>query len=244
MPRTLISVLVMGLAGLAAWAQETAPVAGSRPAAPPQPDLWKLLSDCEAKYQKVNDYTATFRKQERIAGKLMPVHLMSLEFRKPLSVHLVWRDGSFKDCEALYVAGRYDGKLLVYLGHLGSFRKVMKLDPQGVEALRGSSHPIGEAGVGHLLERMVEQFENARAAGTLRTEDLTQEEIDGRKTWRVMRVLEDGGRRVWNVDQELMFPTRVITRDKEGQLVESFAYTDVKVNPGLRDEDFDPDVLW
>ena len=56
-----------------------------------------------------------------------------------------------------------------------------------------------------------------------------------------MRKLEDGGRREWDVDVELMLPTHVSTFDKEGKLLESYTYSDIKLNPGLKDEDFDPE---
>ncbi len=213
--------------------------------------LWKLIHECNARYEKVAGYSCTFRRQERIdlpagqaGGMLRPVQIMAMKFRKPASVHLVWQNGLLKNCQVIYVADRNEGKMLVYTGNLPAFRKVFRISPTSVEARRESSHSIREAGMGYLCVRMLEQFKKAEAEGTLEAGYSGIRELHGRKTWHIMRILKDGRRREWNIDVELMLPTRVATYDKDGKLLEAYGYCDVKLNPGLKDEDFDPEKVF
>ena len=206
--------------------------------------LWKLIHECNARYKKVTGYSCTFRRQERFEGMLRPVQIMTMKFRKPASVHLVWQNGLLKNCQLIYVADRNEGKMLVYTGNLPAFRKVFRISPTSVEARRESSHSIREAGMGYLCVRMLEQFKKAEAEGTLEARYLGIKELHGRKTWHIMRTLKDGRRREWNIDVELMLPTRVATYDKDGKLLEAYRYSDIKLNPGLKDEDFDPEKVF
>ena len=212
--------------------------------APGPEALAKLIDDCNASYAAVDGYTCTFTKQELFEGVLKPAEIMDMKFRKPHAVYLVWRNGILRNRRVLYVANANDGKILVYTGNLPGFHKVFRIDPNAVEAARENRHCISEVGIGYLCLRMREQFDAARAAGTLDARYLGIETLDGRKTWHIMRTLEDGGRREWNVDAELLLPTRVATFDKLGKLVETYSYSGIKLNPVFKDEDFDPDKVF
>lgn len=206
--------------------------------------LFKLIADCNTAYAAVESYSCTFSKQELFQGELKPAEIMDAKFRKPHSVSLVWRNGILRNRRVIYVPEQNDGKLLVYTGNLPAFRKVFRIPVDAAEVARENHHSITELGVGHLCLRMREQFDAARTAGKLDAKYLGIETVDGRKTWHISRRLEDGGRREWNVDVELVLPTRVATFDKDGKLLETYSYSDIKLNPGLKDEDFDPDKVF
>lgn len=206
--------------------------------------VWKLIHGCNARYEKLTGYSCTFRRQERVEGMLRPVQVMAMKFRKPASVHMVWQNGLMKNCQVIYVADKNEGKMLVYTGNLPAFRKVFRISPTSVEARRESSHSIREAGMGYLCVRMLEQFKKAEAEGILEAEYLGIKELHGRKAWHIMRTLKGGQRREWNIDVELMLPTRVAIYDKKGKLLEAYGYRDVKLNPGLKDDDFDPEKVF
>jgi hypothetical protein len=218
----------------------TAPVA--EPVGPE--GLAKLIADCNAAYDKIDGYTCTFRKQEAFEGVSRPAEVMEMKFRKPHTVHLVWQNGILRNRQVLYDARSNGGKILVYTGNLPAFHKVFRLTLDSVEVTRENRHSISQIGMGYLCVRLNEQFEQERKAGKPETKYTGLETVDGRKTWHVARTLEDGGRREWNIDVELLLPTRVATFDKEGKPVETYSYSDVKINPGLKDEDFDPDKIF
>ena len=50
-----------------------------------------------------------------------------------------------------------------------------------------------------------------------------------------------GGQTEFHVDKETSIPVRVIIRDWQGRLYEQYDYSDIKLNVGLTNKDFDPD---
>ena len=210
----------------------------------PIADPTVLVRRCAEGIKKVSDYTCRLRKQERIKGKLRPEQDMDARFRmEPHSVFLRWTSKPYKNREVLYVEGKHDGKLLVYLADWPVFKGVIPLRPDSNEALKDSLHPVSMAGIRFLVDRMVKQFDEAVDAGTLKAE-VTVEQLDDKATYRLTRKLEDGGKRHWNVDPETWLPVRVATYDKDGQLCETYWYRDLKINVGLKDNDFDPAEIW
>jgi hypothetical protein len=210
----------------------------------PIADPSELVRKCADGIKEVKDYTCRLHKQERINGELRPEQTMDARFRvAPHSVLVKWTSEPYTHRQVLYVDGQHDGKLLVYLADWPVFKGVMQLRPDSNEALKDSLHPISMAGIKYLVDRMVKQFDEAVKAGRLSAE-VTVEELDGRQTYRLVRVLDDGGKRTWNVDPETWLPVRVATCDKDGQLLETYWYRDLKTNVGLKDEDFDPAKIW
>ncbi len=237
----IILLVCGGVSGVPAWGEDAA--GESKPVGEPE-SVEKLIADCKASYEKVKDYRCTFQKQERMEDVLKPIEVMEMTFLKPQAIHLVWKNGILKNREVLYVAGKNEGKLLVYTGNLPAFRKVFRISLDSVEASRETRHPITEAGIGFLCVRLGEQFEKGKTEGKLEVRYVGVREVEGRKTWHLVKDLEDGGRREWDVDVELVLPTRVETYDKEGKLLESYGYSKIKLNPGLKDEDFDPEKIF
>jgi hypothetical protein len=204
-----------------------------------------LVDNCVAGAKKIKDYTCRVRKQERIDGKLRPEQELGAKLRlEPFSVYFKYDGELYKGREVLYVNGKNDGMLLVYLGDWPAFKRVVKIRPDSNEALKDSLHPLTMAGIHHLVNRMHEQFAAAKAAGTLNSTVDGTEELDGRTTIRLTRVLEDGGKRCWNIDPELWLPVKVATFDKKGDLLETYWYREIKVNVGLDDKAFDPKEIW
>jgi len=239
---------VLIVVALSAWCAAT-PVpgeaAGAARASAPAPDPWELARQAHARLAHINDSVAVFLKTERIDGKIQPTQTIELKVRcEPFSVYMKWLEQPLKGRQVIYQRDRFQGKLVANVGDLFGFGSVFALDPKGPEATKGNRHPITQAGIQHITERLYEQFEEARGAGILRSRFLGSEELYDRPTVKIVRLLEDGGYRYWNIDSELLLPIRVITYDARLQLLETYSFKDLRLNVGLTDDDFDPQKLW
>lgn len=238
-PVTVI-LLTMVLAALLAGEQPAESASGS-----PAPDPWELAQQAWQRRGELQDSTCIFLKTERVGGRMLPTRTIELKVRQePLSIHMRWLEAPHKGREVVYQEGRFDGKMVAYLGDLFGFESIFTFSPTGAEAMQENRHPITEAGIGHITKRLYVQCRQARNRGDLRARHLGTERYLGRPTYKIMRVLEDGGYRYWNIDTELLLPIRVITYDARHQLQETYSFKDLQLNVGLTDDDFDPQVLW
>ena len=89
----ILAVVLSGLCSLAFSARAAGNDQGER--------LLALLHKMESHYASLNDYSAIFRKQERIKNKIYDERLI-IKFQKPLKVYMKWID---IDSEALYIEG-------------------------------------------------------------------------------------------------------------------------------------------
>jgi hypothetical protein len=210
-----------------------------------EPDPLALARSAHEQLAQLKDSVALFRKTERIDGKLQPTQTAEIKVRcKPYSVYMKWVEQPYKGRQVVYQEGRFQDKLIANVGDLFGFGSVFALDPEGPEATKGNRHPITEAGIQHITERLYEQFNLASADGSLRARFLGAEDFAGRPTFKIMRVLDDGGYRYWNIDTELLLPIRVATYDADFQLLETYSFSKLRLNVGLTDDDFDPQKLW
>lgn len=212
----------------------------------------KVQSNIDA---NVRDYTATLIKQERVAGQLKPPEVCELKVRnRPFSVYMKFLSpDNLKGQEVIYVEGANDGKLI---GHAGSGLMALAgskwLDPKGTLAMMGQRYPITELGIANLVRRLIEVGQHDLKFGECevwRNDDAkvgdrpcilftVQHPIKRRDfLFHIARIF---------VDKELMLPLRYEAYDwptRPGEpppLLESYTYTNLKLNPGLTDADFDP----
>ena len=59
--------------------------------------LITMLEQMEASYAKLNDYTATFQKQERVGEKLNDREQIFVKFAKPFKVYMKWLETAPKE---------------------------------------------------------------------------------------------------------------------------------------------------
>ncbi len=205
----------------------------------------------------VKDYQCTMVKHERIGGKLADQEFMYLKVRhEPFSVYMYFLGPDrLRGQEALYVAGKNNGNLL---GHGVGIRKIagtVPLLPTGAMAMQGQRYPITEIGFLNLTRRLIEVAEQDKQYGECDVQFFRDAKLkNGRETRLVtcIQVKHPVKRsnfrfniaRVY-VDQELNIPVRYEAYDwpdtPGGQplLLEEYTYTDVKVNNGFTDADFD-----
>jgi hypothetical protein len=212
----------------------------------------KMASICANIVNNIRDYSCTLRTQERIDGRLSDEQSMFVKIRhEPFSVYMCFLGPEkIRGREVLYVAGKNNEKLLAHCVGIRKLVGTIALTPTGTMAMRDHRHPITETGVLNMARRLLagadENTHRPRADIKLRRNEM----IDHRLVTciEVRRETDAAGvdfslTRIY-VDQELKIPTRYEAYDRseiDGQpsLLEKYSYTDIKVNNGFSDADFD-----
>ncbi len=212
----------------------------------------KLTRRCAESYEEINDYSAVFVSRERIDGKLKPTNYMLLKFREfPFSVYLKWLK-PHAGREAIFVEGRNRGKLLVHeTGIKDAIAGTVKLDPHGRRVKRSSRHAITEAGIGRMIQTMQTTWKRELIHQGMDVKLLKNAQVNQRPCIAIQIYHPEPKRefafcltKVY-IDQELKLPIRIESYDwprRRGEnpvLVESYTYTNLKINIGFTDIDFD-----
>ena len=216
-----------------------------------------LLASAEvttARISRVEYYTATFRKQERISGKLGPENVLSMKVRnRPFAIYLKFlRPKAGK--EVVYAEGHHDNKVIAHNGDWT--RKLvprLAVAPDSPVALADSRHPVTEAGLFHLANRLL-SFRK-KDIGDPRSQIILDRVHDeqGRLWYRstITHAVNDGTRPFCKVvvlyDPLTQFPLRISNYDwpapghrGEPEMGESYAYDDLVLDAPLSSADFDP----
>ena len=210
-------------------------------------DLASLLLGMEAAYAKVTDYTARFTRQEWLNGGLQPREEMLLKFQRPARMYLRWTLGPPKGREILFVQGRDDDKILVHEPGLlaGLFTSVMAADSPRV--LKESRHPVTDIGLGYLIELLVSNMKRALERSELTLVDSGITFQSGHRIRRLEGIMPRDPRQnyycyraVVSIDLEWGLPVAVTIFDWDNRMIEEYTYRDLRLNPGLREIDFDP----
>jgi len=243
-------------------------LAGRAGAAEIDPGIKKLMKDPElfpqvlqrlqAKYKReITHFSATLvRRQNKseTPGGLSKWEKITLRLREkggPWAVYMYFRKGKTEGLEALYVQGRYNNKLWVkhpLLRALPPFS--LAIDDERV--MKENRHPITMAGVGRLMDSLMEQVRLAAKYGDVghAFRYLGPGRIDGRPTIKIVRQLpkRDGyycHKAVIELDQEWGYPVKVTTVDWDGVVLEQVVYEDIKWNdPEVNGDSFDKDKIF
>lgn len=228
---------------------------GVSPAAghPLEPALQMAYAAMNNIRNNIKDYSCTMVKRERINGKLNEQEFMFLKVRhEPFSVYMYFLGpDKLRGQEAIYVEGKNNGNLL---GHGVGIKKIagtVPLQPTGAMAMQGQRYPITEIGMLNLTRRLVEVAEADKKFGECEVKFFNNAKINGRVV-TCIQVVHPTPRKNFRfnvarvyVDNELNLPTRYESYDwpekAGGQpvLLEEYTYTDIKLNNGFTDFDFD-----
>ncbi|RMF92573.1 MAG: DUF1571 domain-containing protein [Nitrospinota bacterium] len=234
MQRWWLLLLVM----ITIWTGSGLPVTSNQYLADPL----SLLFQMEKRYQTVEDYTAILKSQERIEGRLKPESTIAIKFKKPFMVYMKWLDGPHKGREVLYVEGKNDNKLLVQTHKWYQFFP-LSLDPYGSMAMEGNRHPITDIGIGRLIQLLTTNFRQAQANGEVQIVEASPDTIFQRPAYKIEARFPAGKyyapRVILHIDQEYLLPIQVTVFDEADQMVEKYGYTNLRLNVGLTEHDFD-----
>lgn len=210
-------------------------------------DIDALLQRAQESYSKVNDYTGIMHKQERIGKKMMEKETIYFKFKKPFKVYMKWIEEPYKNREMIYVEGWNNNKIKAREGGLMGVVSV-NLDPRGSMAMKGNRHPVTDMGIGNLLKVVSSNVERAKKNGdSITVVKLGEEKVFGVDSIKVEATFpqekEKGYycyRAIFWVDKESRLPIKIMVYDWSNQLIENYAYENLKFNVGLTDKDFDP----
>jgi hypothetical protein len=207
-----------------------------------------------ARLARVEAYTATLRKRERVNGKLGPEQTLAVKVRnRPFAIYLKFLAPKAGK-EVVYAEGHHENKVIAHNGDWT--RKIiprLAVEPDSALALADTRHPVTEAGLVHLAKKLLAFRKldmNDPDATTLldRTTD-----ADGKVWLRSTHThsIADGSRPFARVvvlyDPVTQFPLRISSYDwpspghtGELELAEHYAYDDLKFEAPLTQTDFDP----
>lgn len=152
--------------------------------------------------------------------------------------------------EAIWVKDKNDGKILGHATGLLNF-KTIGLDPDGSYAMQGNRYPIYQLGFRNLILKMKEFGENDRKYRECEV-DIERGVMVGDRECVLLTIMHPNERKHFEyhiakiyIDLELEIPIGYegfLWPDKEGDeppLLERYIYTELEVNCGLTDLDFD-----
>ncbi len=204
-----------------------------------------------AAMDKVTDYDVVFSKRE-IVGSALIAQSMRLKFRKePFSVYIRYNSPS-PGREAIYVQGKYDGKILAHGTGIEAIAGTLALDPNGARALEESRYPITMIGAAKMLETVIGQWEaemkhsegevkyypNAKVGDAeCKVIESTYPTPNEKLKFHITRLYFDKTTNLPVRVEQFGFPSRGMTQPP---LIEEYTYHQLKPNVGLTDADFDP----
>jgi Protein of unknown function (DUF1571) len=213
---------------------------------------------------KINDYTATLVRRERIGDKLRVAEYSDVKIRNarktetgeqvPFSIYMCFKKPTpIEGREVIWVEGQNENRILAHESPKSILGNIMvKLDPDGMIARRDSRYPIYDAGIRNLVVKLIEKGERDKSVGDCEVKFFKGATINGR-TCTMMQVTHPTEKPEYDfhiaqifIDEEMQLPIRYASWDwpeeKKGEkvLLEEYTYLDLKVNVGLTDEDFNP----
>ncbi len=213
----------------------------------PASELLRCIDVADKQYAQVTDYTAMMLSRERRSDVLQPLERVWIKFQRPFKVYMRWLDGPSKGREGLYVSGANSGKFLISEPKGIQSLFTAALDPSDRRVLEQSRHPVTDIGIGRLLEIVGENARRGARERALRVVDRGTADLYGRRVRQFESILPKdaslgyyGYRVELAFDEENHLPIRVVVFDWSDQLVEDYVYTDLRLNPGLAGQDFDP----
>jgi Protein of unknown function (DUF1571) len=204
----------------------------------------------------VKDYTATFVKRERVKGDLLEKETVFMKHRvTPRSVYMKWTKDPHEGRETLFVKGKNDNEIKAHEGGLLNVLNV-NLDPFGKMAGKANRHTIYQAGIGQTVGLIAGDMKLARERAEGTFVDLGMKNIEGsqlhcykatfpeahvKKGVKAKKGKYYSGNIQICMDPKTGLPLSIEHRSMKGTLLEFYAYTNVKLNVGLTNKDFDPD---
>jgi hypothetical protein len=212
-----------------------------------------ILARAEQAYAGVKDYACTFVKRERLRGQLQPDNVIDMRVRtQPFCVYMRWMSPrDFEGQEACYVSQGNKGTLRAKSAGFSGVVGFMTLDLRDPRVMQNNRHTINEAGIGNLIARLKPRWESARQTGTTKFQ-LSEYTYNQRPCIRVETTHSrptggayDVNRTVVYFDRENHLPIRVENYDwpraavsAGNDLLESYSYANLRLNPGLPDATF------
>ena len=218
----------------------------------------KVLEEAQKRYEReVSHYSAQLWRRQNVSekpeglGKWEKIRFRLRENGGPWAVYLYWEKGEIEGLEALYVTGGYEDK--VWIKHPW-FRWLppFSFEVDSDTLMEKSRQPITKAGIGRLMESLLEQCHLAQTHGDAESafQCLGTGKVQGRTTVKIVRQLPEREdyychRAIVELDQEWGYPVKISTYNWDNILLETVIYWDVKWNdPEVTEKTFDKDQVF
>ena len=206
--------------------------------------------------EKTPDYSAQFRRQERVNDELLDPEVMHLKVRhEPFSFYMKWTEGD-RGRQLIFVKGQNDDKVLIQPGGVaGRLTGTIAMAADDARVMAVSRYPANYAGLLELTKKILSYHEaNLKLATGITSEMRDGESFDNRPCFLTTIVYEnpsihpDYCKSLILIDKELSIPVSVrnytwvdgqtpATTDEEC-LLEHYSFTDLQINTQLSDNDF------
>lgn len=224
----------------------------------------KMLQAGRDRLLSIPHYQVTFFKRERIdGGNLQDGQSITLKLRhQPFGVYMKWLTGVTGQ-EVLYVDGELDNRMIVKKGgRMGAILPAIKLEPTSSLAMSESRHPITEAGLLHLAELTLEYRQrDLGRIGQIQCTQVPDALIEGRRCTGFITEYQSAEieplyrKSIVYIDREWSIPVCIKNytwpdendcgEKPEGEtdpewntLIEHYAFSDIKFDAPLDEEDF------
>jgi hypothetical protein len=196
-------------------------------------------------------YQVEISRQERVHGQLQAEEAIRLSIRSdPKAVRLEWSSGPNKGREVIYSSALDPRVMFVHEPGTAIVLPSMKIPIDSPLAVRSSRHSITEAGFDTILHNVrglnaaVDQHGSGRGEVVYKgLESATGLELPCHHFLRRTAVGE-----TWDIylDPRLMLPRLVVAKDRAGDLIERYAYHEIRENPPelMLAGAFEPEQRW
>jgi hypothetical protein len=197
---------------------------------------------------KIQDFTATFHKQERINDNLKDTEDIAIKFKEdPFSLVMDWQKNHGAVDKLLFVEGQNGNKMVVHPAGWLSWIKSVKRDPQDKQVKQSSRRTPDQFGFQRTIESLLDVYEKAKVNNDLKIAYLGQTEVFGRSCVSMERTLPPKpeypyARLVMDFDTEYLLPVSISCYDWQGRLLSRYTYENLQFNVGLTAANFTPDA--
>jgi len=228
----------------------------------PEKDVLGFLGACLKRYDEtVKGYTLSFRKRERIGGKLHPWETIEVCYRdQPQSVFFDWQEGARAGgpMKALYVEGenknaKGKSQLLALPAPPLTLIGVQKRDTDSADSKSSGRYPLSDFGLKQAMQHVVEVWKVADDEKALHVDYLglyKVPEADGQICHKIHRhsfARPEGNDGVTEViiyvDRETLFQVGSIVLGKDRELLGEYYFRNIHLNPDFAPDQFTAAML-
>ena len=206
-------------------------------------NLDSLIRIAEAKYASINDYTCMVSKKELVNGEYITWRNVYFKYRKPDNYYLKWTEGSSEGKEVLYAGKKYNYKMKAHLGGLLNVINV-NLDPKGSLAMKESRHNIFESDIGFVINLIKTNLQLSRKQKAGYVSYVKEVKINNCSANLFKAEFPKSKGFYCHViylylDKDMNLPVKFEVYDWSDKLIGSYMFSNIKINVGLKDYDFD-----
>ena len=209
-----------------------------------------LIRKGRDRLRQLSSYQVRLIRQERVGAALQPEEEVLLSLRRdPRAVRIEWPAGPHKGREVLYSATD-PGVMHVHMADSPIPLPPLTLALNSPQVVSSSRHPITEAGLDDVLEKLEASLDGADRGGHM-ADTLT---VAGPETpagldrpcTKVTRLTPAGETWVVHLDRQTGLPALVQAHAANGDLLERYAFRDLKPEPPelALAAAFDPEARW